>query len=77
MNTFPTLVLVPLQVKQLCGSPSMVVAAHIKENTYPVSVSAAATHQGLDNVTPMDTEMIQFLVTIENSQEFYSNIVNR
>lgn len=47
------------------------------EELKTTSTTLPLMHQTTDTVIPMDTEMIQFLVTIENSQEFYSNIVNR
>lgn len=68
--------LLVLQVRQLCGSPSMVAATKVNSAS-KLSPTAAALQTGTENVMPMDSEMIQFLVTIENSQEFYSSIVNR
>ena len=44
-----------------------------KEHNLP----SVPTNQRPETVNTVDADMIQFLVTIENSQEFYSNIVNR
>lgn len=71
-----------LQVKQLCGSPVMIpvpsdaAAAATGASSSP-SLPTLDDTESLDDIAPLDTEMIQFLVTIENSQEFYSKIVNR
>lgn len=63
------------QVKQLCGSP--VLQALSTEDTPTDALSFESVSLGTDEIISMDSEMIRFLVTIENSQEFYSNIVNR
>lgn len=54
------------------------VAAVKSDDDYHHQVNhPTATLKTVDDIIPMDNEMIQFLVSIENSQDFYSNIVNR
>lgn len=65
------------QVKQLCGSPTMVAAVKSDDDYHHQVNHPTATLKTVDDIIPMDNEMIQFLVSIENSQDFYSNIVNR
>lgn len=60
------------QVKKLCGTPSMSSVKLPLQSTAP----ATATNSG-HKISPPDSEMLQFLVTIDGSKNIYTQIVDR
>lgn len=52
------------------------VATNLNEGAATAAVGGSSLTSA-NEIIPLDAEMIQFLLTMENSQEFYSNIVNR
>lgn len=60
------------RVKRACGSPSLLTADTIIQND--VIPTTTVPHKW---ISPSDTEMLHFIVTIDRSKELYSKIVNR
>lgn len=59
------------KVKRACGSPSLLTAENVVSND--VIPSTTVPHKW---ISPSDTEMLHFIVTIDRSKELYSKIVN-
>lgn len=68
------------QVKRACGSPTMIENGQTESATPALLLQDdPASRPVLSNkrVTPPDTEMLQFLVSIDTSKDIYAQIVER
>lgn len=65
------------QVKKACGTPTLLPTDKTSSAEDERPAQQPSAHNNNKWVSPPNTEMLRFLVTIDKSKDFYSKIVDR